>query len=112
MATSKVFDPSLIGAANPVSPIYSYDSYMTAVMAFMVLQTVAVFGRVYVRAWLLHSFGPDDWACVITCVRLHAHSKAIGDADNTLGLRWRFQCLSHCFMEDIRATSAERSPTR
>lgn len=49
---------------------YESNSYISAGIFFLCISNLAVIGRVYTRTVLVKSFGWDDFACLVTLVRL------------------------------------------
>lgn len=47
----------------------SYDMLATSAI-FLALSAVTVVARVYVRSWMIRSFGWDDWLMMVTWVSI------------------------------------------
>lgn len=46
----------------------SYDMLATSCV-FLALSAITVVARIYVRGWMIRSFGWDDWLMMVTWVR-------------------------------------------
>lgn len=47
----------------------SYDMLATSAV-FLALSAITVVARVYVRSWMIRSFGWDDWLMMVTWVSI------------------------------------------
>ncbi|KAI4734645.1 hypothetical protein E4T50_14833 [Aureobasidium sp. EXF-12298] len=60
-------------AIPSVHDLKSYDMLITS-SVFLALSAITVVGRIYVRGWMIRSFGWDDWLMMATWVLFAAYS--------------------------------------
>lgn len=59
-------------AVPTLHELKSYDMLATSCV-FLALSAITVVARIYVRGWMIRSFGWDDWLMMVTWVSTHLY---------------------------------------
>lgn len=99
-------------AANGTPTLHELKSYdMLAISAvFLALSAITVVARIYVRGWMIRSFGWDDWLMMVTWVSTDLYMFLEYDSDFA-GLVCRNNFIAH-YHREVRDSSPRRCRSR